>query len=128
MLAVSFFIILFVNLFIDWVISQLKKGKMLDLYNKCYPIDTLKENIYALSVTDILKTQRLTVDFIVNYVLNPKYHLSRRDKKIQIVDVLRYQPHITRMEIVLAICLNGERENENEKDLDFEAVASEKND
>ena len=43
---------------------------MLDLYNKKYDRQTLKENIYAVKLVDILKTQTLDVTFIVRYILN----------------------------------------------------------
>ena len=41
---------------------------MFDLYNNKYDMQTLKENIYAVSLWDILKTQVLTRDFCVKYI------------------------------------------------------------
>ena len=55
---------------------------MLDLYNKQYDMQTLKENIYAHNIWDILKTQCLTKEFCVKYILNKKYQLTEEEEKI----------------------------------------------
>ena len=65
----------------------------LDLSCNKYDRKTLKDNIYALSQIDILRTQHLDITFIVRYVLNERYNLNN-DKKITIENVLQYQPHI----------------------------------
>ena len=44
---------------------------MLDLKNKKYDMKTLKQYIYAVSLVEILKTQHLTADFVLKYILNP---------------------------------------------------------
>ena len=49
---------------------------MLDLYNIKYDRKTLKNNIYAVNLTDILKTQILDITFIVRYILNDLYQLN----------------------------------------------------
>ena len=54
------------------------------LYNKKYSIDTLIHNIYLFNLVDILKTQNLTEEFIVNYILNPNYQLTEEEKSITI--------------------------------------------
>jgi hypothetical protein len=43
---------------------------MLDLYNNKYDRTTLKENIYAVKLIDILKTQTIDVKFAVRYILH----------------------------------------------------------
>ena len=99
---------------------------MLDLQRNKYSIETLKKHIYSHGIIEFLETQRLTADFIINYVLNPKYQLSDADATITISDVLRYQPHITKMELILAISLNSsdvENNDDEEVDIDFEKVA-----
>ena len=73
-----------------------------DLYKNQYNYEILKANIYAVSLMDILKTQVLTSDFCIKYILNPKFHLSESDKTITIHHVLQYQPHITFDELVIA--------------------------
>ena len=67
---------------------------MIDLYNKKYDRKTLKENIYAVKLIDILKTQIIDVTFAVRYILNKKYQLNVEDNLIA-PDVIRLQPHIS---------------------------------
>ena len=66
---------------------------MLDLYNNKYDRLTLKDNIYAVRLIDILKTQNIDISFAVRYILNKKYQLHE-DDNLTIYDVLQYQPHI----------------------------------
>ena len=68
---------------------------MLDLYNNKYDRQTLKDNIYAVKLLDILKTQTLDVTFVVRYILNTKYQLHDEDQIITPQMVLKYQPHIS---------------------------------
>lgn len=68
---------------------------MLDLYNNKYDRQTLKDNIYAVKLIDILKTQTIDVTFAVRYILSKKYYLHEDDKKITIDMILHYQPHIS---------------------------------
>jgi len=69
-------------------------GKI-DLYNNKYDRQTLKDNIYALKLIDILKTQILDETFIVRYILNSNYRLHEDDDKIDLGIVLELQPHIS---------------------------------
>ena len=73
---------------------------MLDLYNNKYDRQTLKENIYAFNLIDILKTQQLDTTFIVKYILNHLYQLTDEEKKINIDLVLQFQPHIKKDELL----------------------------
>ena len=73
---------------------------MLDLYNNQYDYETLKTNIYAVSLIDILKTQKLTADFCVKYILNTDFQLSDEDQTITIDMVKKYQPHIVMLDFV----------------------------
>lgn len=57
-------------------------------------IEHLIMNIYYYNLVDILKTQILTEEFIVNYILNPIYQLTDVEKQITFLDVLHYQPHL----------------------------------
>lgn len=72
---------------------------MLDLCKKKYDLKTLKHNIYAVSLLDILKTQTIDAKFAVHYILNNIYQLSKEESKITLNDVLHYQPHIKKYEI-----------------------------
>ena len=72
---------------------------MLDLYNKKYDRNTLKNNIYSEKLIDILKTQIIDVTFAVRYILNDKYQLHE-DDKIDIETVLKYQSHISKKSLI----------------------------
>jgi hypothetical protein len=76
---------------------------MLDLYTKQYDMTTLKENIYAHNIWDILKTQVLTKEFCVKYILNKNYQLTEEEEKITFKDVLKFQPHIDKRELLVGI-------------------------
>jgi len=65
-----------------------------DLYANKYDYQTLKTNIYCVSLLDILKTQFLTADFCIKYILNEKYHLLNEEKTINVEIVKKYQPHL----------------------------------
>ena len=73
---------------------------MIDLYNKKYDRNILKENIYAVKLIDILKTQTLDISFIVRYILSDLYQIHDEDKNIDIETVLKLQPHINRDELL----------------------------
>jgi hypothetical protein len=73
-----------------------------DLYKNQYDYETLKTNIYAVSLLDILKTQKLTADFCVKYILNTDFQLSDEDQTITIDIVKKYQPHIIMLDFVNA--------------------------
>jgi hypothetical protein len=76
---------------------------MLDLYNIKYDRKTLKENIYAVKLMDILKTQNLDITFIVRYILSDLYQIHEDDMNISIEDVIKYQPHINKKELEKAL-------------------------
>jgi len=76
---------------------------MLDLYNNKYDRKVLKENIYSVSLTDVLKTQILDITFIVRYILSDIYQLTDEDRNIDINLVLKFQPHIQREELTKAL-------------------------
>jgi len=66
----------------------------INLYNTKFSIDALINNIYLFNLVDILKTQDLTEEFIVNYILNPIYQLTPEEKSITLLDVLKNQKKI----------------------------------
>jgi len=72
---------------------------MLDLHNKQYNQETLKKHIYAVSLVDILKTQKIDADFAVKYLLQSKYQLTKEESFITPKIVLHFQPHIMREEL-----------------------------
>ena len=95
---------------------------MLDLYNKKYDRKTLKENIYAVKLIDILKTQKIDVQFAVRYILNKKYQLLDEDNLIA-NDVLRFQRHINYEELQKAL---ADYDSDDDSVDDFETVSNKK--
>lgn len=96
---------------------------MLDLYNKKYNRETLKQYIYSVRLIDIVKTQKLDVTFIVRYILNPKYQLHEIDEYLNIDTVLMYQKHINRQELEQEM-LNYTSDDDSVED--FESVSKKK--
>ena len=72
---------------------------MLDLKKNQYNQETLKKNIYAVSLVDILKTQKVDADFAVKYLLQTKYQLLKEESFITSKIVLHFQPHISEEEL-----------------------------
>lgn len=65
-----------------------------DLYNNKYNYETLKTNIYVVSLLDILKTQTLTEEFCIKYILNKNFQFTEEEQTINISTIQQYQPHI----------------------------------
>ena len=66
----------------------------IDLKNQKYPINDLIWNIYALDLLEVLKTQHLTEEFTVDYILNKDYQMTEIEKLITIKTVLKCQSHL----------------------------------
>ena len=94
---------------------------MLDLYNKKYDRETLKQNIYAVRLIDILKTQKIDHTFAVRYILNKNYQLCKEDQNIDVETVLFYQPHIFK-NILQSEILRYDKDNDSIDD--FETVSN----
>ena len=63
-------------------------------------IDIIKEeefikNLESISLVKLVKQEKLSLDFICNYVLKEKYQITPEEKEIDIFFVLAYQTHIT---------------------------------
>lgn len=71
-----------------------------DLYNYQYDYETLKTNIYLVSLVDILKTQILTINFCVKYILNTDFQFTKEEQEITIDMVKKFQPHIVDCDFV----------------------------
>ena len=93
---------------------------MIDLYNNKYDMKILKENIYAVKLIDILKTQKIDVNFAVKYLLNKKYQIHEDDNITSYV-VLKHQPHINYKELQNAL---NDYESDDDSIDDFETVAN----
>ena len=95
--------------------------QMLDLYNNKYDRQTLKDNIYAISLIDILKTQNLDVTFVVRYILNKNYQINDKDNIISVPVVLYFQQHIKYEELQIAL---NDYESDDDSIADFETVSN----
>ena len=93
---------------------------MLYLYNNKYDRETLKQNIYAVKLLDILKTQTLDISFIVRYILSDLYQLTEQDKSIDVDLVLKYQSHINKQELMKYIL---EYDSDEDSIEDFQSYA-----
>lgn len=67
---------------------------MLDLHEKQYDRQTLKDNIYAIDFFELLLTQKIDATFAVRYLLNKKYDLDDKYKSITSKLIIKLQPHI----------------------------------
>ncbi len=93
---------------------------MLDLQNKQYDLETLKNHLAAVSLRDILKTQNLTCAFCVKYILNTNYQFDTKDEGITVAEVTKFQPHITKGELYTGI-INYSPDDDSYED--FESVS-----
>ena len=93
---------------------------MLDLYNNKYSRAQLKDYIFAVAMIDILKTQDLDCSFCVRYILNENYHFLSEDDNINIDDVVKYQPYISKTQLLLGLA-NYKRADDSVED--FESFA-----
>jgi hypothetical protein len=100
-----------------------------DLYKNQYTRDILKDNIYALSLFDILKTQKLTAEFCVKYILNSDFQLTPQDQHIDIELVKQFQPHISRYELLSAQVESAKKKQMKQRvdSFDFEEYAFRRN-
>ena len=70
-----------------------------DLKNNKYDIKVLEKNINNLELDVILTTQTLTLDFIVEFILDEKYQKTTKEKEIDLYTILNDQPHISKEEL-----------------------------
>jgi hypothetical protein len=85
------------------------------LYKNQYDYETLKTNIYAVSLIDILRTQLLTADFCVKYILNEDFHFCDEDKLITMNMVKKFQSHITDSEFINALIIVSNKKGRGER-------------
>ena len=71
-----------------------------DLKCKKYDIDILEKNINTLSLWSLVKYQDLTAHFCAKYILDEEYASCVEDTYICMDDILCFQTHLTKEEIV----------------------------
>ena len=74
-----------------------------DLYKNQYDYETLKANIYAVGLLDILKTQKLSADFCAKYILNESFQFLDEEQLINMNTVKKYQRHLSETDLIRAI-------------------------
>lgn len=74
-----------------------------NLYKNQYDYETVKSNIYAVSMLDILQTQKLTAAFCAKYILNKDFQFLEEEKSITLEMVKKYQPHLLHIDLVSAL-------------------------
>ena len=97
----------------------------IDLNTNKYSEALLKQNIYKLNLLDILKTQRLSSRFVVRYILNNCYQLTKEEEQINVQIVLMYQPHLKHYEILNEQFIYDSCDSDVECDINFETHAQE---
>ena len=92
-----------------------KKDKELYTNKNYYSIEHLIENINDYSLWAILHTQTLTPDFCVEYLLVPdnKYAKDEEDEEIYINNILYWQRHITKLDLLKCDFMKKYKENNN---------------
>ena len=73
-----------------------------DLKSKKYDMFTLEKNIHHLSQWTLVKYQDLTASFCAKYILDEAYSSCEEDTYICIEDILCFQQHLNRDDIVNA--------------------------
>ena len=68
--------------------------KHFDIDTKQYDMETLIENLDILNLLKVVRKQKLTLDFIKNYILNDKYQITPEEKYIDKHFILMHQKHI----------------------------------
>jgi hypothetical protein len=65
-------------------------------------METLRRNIYAVSLVDIILYQKIDEEFAIQFILNPDYQLTREEQNdIQLSHVLYYQKHLDPLKLCL---------------------------
>lgn len=84
-----------------------------DLQINTYTIQDLIDNIYGVSLLQILKTQKLSAEFCFNYLLNDDFQLLKEEQYISAQLILKYQPHILFIDLLELIMLNEDNKKSN---------------
>lgn len=82
---------------------------VLDLKNKKYEMVILKKYIYSLDLVEVLQTQVLTKEFVLNYILNKDFQLTKEENNISLEDVLYFQPHLLKSDLLDILNNNNKR-------------------
>ena len=65
-------------------------------------METLRKNIYAISLFDIIIYQKIDEEFAIQFILNPDYQItSEEENNLQLNNVLYYQKHLDPLKLTL---------------------------
>ena len=70
-----------------------------DLRKQKYPMEILIKNIDHLSISTLLRWQRLDADFCIKYILNEDYQSVEEKYKVTSEYILKRQPHLTHQDL-----------------------------
>lgn len=70
--------------------------KCLEESKNTYTIHELEliKNINNLDLLSVLRNNKLSLNFCINYILNEEYQTTRKERDITIDTVANYQPHL----------------------------------
>jgi hypothetical protein len=70
--------------------------KSLEESKNTYTIHELEliKNINNLDLLSVLRNNKLSLNFCINYILNEEYQTTRKERDITIDTVANYQPHL----------------------------------
>ena len=94
---------------------------MIDLHEKKYERQILKDNIYAIDFFELLRTQKIDATFAARYLLNKNYDLDDKYKILTPELVVKFQPHI-KIELLRYEILNYDSDDDSVTD--FETVSN----
>lgn len=68
---------------------------MLNLETQQYDMNTLEKNVLELNLLKVVRTQKLTLEFIKKIILNEDYQITPEEQYIDKYYILKYQKHIS---------------------------------
>ena len=71
-------------------------NKSLEESKNTYTVQELEliKNIDKLDLLSVLRNNKLSLDFCINYILNEEYQTTRKERDITIDTIANYQPHL----------------------------------
>ncbi len=72
---------------------------MLNLETQQYDMNILENNLLELNLLKVVRTQKLTLEFIKKFILNEEYQITPEEQYIDKYYVLKYQTHISLNEL-----------------------------
>jgi hypothetical protein len=79
-----------------YIFNNIMSDKNLEELKNTYTIQELEliKNIDNLDLLSVLRNNKLSLKFCVNYILNEEYQTTRKERDITIDTVANYQPHL----------------------------------